>query len=43
MEFWFKEHSMQALRRQRKHSVMSCRLEARCSTWAGSLQASSTA
>lgn len=43
MEFWFTKHSMQALRRHRKHSVMSCRLDARPSTWAGSLQASSTA
>lgn len=43
MEFWFTEHSMQALRRHRKHSVISCRLAARWSTCAGSLQASSTA
>lgn len=42
MAFWFTEHSMQALRRHRKHSVISCRLEARCSTRDGSLQASST-
>lgn len=43
MASWLAEHSMQALRRQRKHSVMSCRLEARCSTRGGSPQASSTA
>ena len=43
IEFWFTEHSIQAFRRHRKHSVISCRLEARCSTWDGSLQASSTA
>lgn len=34
---------MQAFRRHRKHSVISCRLDARCSAWDGSLQASSTA